>query len=91
MKALAFTAYFVFVDLLILIDTGIAQQATGSLPQVITGSSGGVIILPRQAGSKDAPDIAPATGPSFKLQSDRSESLPVERPAPPNGPGGKRR
>ena len=90
MKALAFTAYFIVVALLILIDAGIAQQTTGSLPQVITGSSG-VIILPRQAGSKDAPDIAPATGPAFRLQSDRSEPLPSERPAPPNGPGGKRR
>jgi hypothetical protein len=76
MKAVVFAACFIVIALVIRIDAGIAQQTTGSLPQVITGSSG-VIILPRQAGSKDAPDIAPLIGPTFKLQSDRS-SKPLQ-------------
>lgn len=77
MKALAFAAC---ISLLTLVDA-VAQQSP-SKPEVI-GITGSTITLPRQAGSKDAPDVSLAQSTDFKLQSDQSKSATIPQSSSP--------
>jgi hypothetical protein len=87
MKALAFAACISLLTIIV----AAAQQSPPLKPEVI-GVTGSTIILPRQAGSKDAPDISLVTH-GFKLQSDHSESLtiPQSSPTKPKGTQGTSR
>jgi len=49
-------------------------------PEVIRGATG-TVVLPRQAVSKDAPDVSLAPPVAFELQSERSENWIVEQGA----------
>ena len=59
MKACAFVAFWgAFISLLSVAES-LAQQTSTPKLEVIRGT-GSAIILPRQAGSKDAPDVSSA-------------------------------
>jgi hypothetical protein len=79
MKASAFVAVLILFALLP-ISQGLAQQTAASTPEVIRGAAS-TIVLPRQAGSKDAPDVSLAGSTVFEPQSDRSEVWIVEQGA----------
>jgi hypothetical protein len=79
MKASAFVA-FSFVFVLVTTSEGLTEQTSVSKPEVIRGAAN-TIVLPRQAGSRDAPDVSLARSAVFELQSDRSETWIVEQGA----------
>ena len=73
MKACAFVAFWgAFISLLAVAES-LAQQTSTPKLEVIRGT-GSAIILPRQAGSKDATDVSPLRSNTFELQSGRSEN-----------------
>ena len=73
MKAFAFVASWGALISLLSIVEGLAQQTSTPNLDVIRGT-GSVIIFPRHAGSKDAPDVSPVRSKAFELQSGRSEN-----------------
>ena len=79
MKALAFVA-FLFVFASVTTSAGLAEQTSVSKPEVIRGAAN-TIVLPRQAGSRDAPDVSLARSAVFSLHSDRSETWITEQGA----------
>ena len=63
MKAFAFAlCRGVLISTISVVDDGVAQSAGRPTVQVIA-ISGGAYVLPRQAGSKDAPDVFFAAPP----------------------------
>ena len=72
MRALSASRWGV-VGLIALTNAGLAQQPAGSKPEVISITGIGVV-LPRQAGTKDAPGISLATPTAFELQSATSQT-----------------
>jgi len=79
MKASAFVAFLMLLAFLMMRDSR-AERASASKPEVIRGAAS-TIVLPRQAGSRDAPDVSLARSAVFELQSDRSETWIVEQGA----------
>jgi len=70
-------------------DAGLAQQSAESGPAVhsITGIG---VLLPRQAGSKDAPDISLSRPNTFELQSGTSAPWISESGGTTGSTGGSR-
>ena len=89
MKALAFALFSSGIVSTATINDGLAQPtATAVKPQVysVTGST---VILPRQAGSKDAPDVTFSVQPS-RVQNDRPKGGSSEAVTPADVPGNRR-
>jgi hypothetical protein len=74
------------VALISLGNAGLAQP-NASKPEVV-GIPGIGALLPRQAGSKDAPDISISKENTFELQSGTSKPWVDESAGTPSGAGG---
>lgn len=79
MKAIAFAACCGTLVSCISIDSGMAQTSPAR-PQVFS-IAGTTVMLPRQAGSKDAPDI-PLAPPITSVEPERSGSPITEMASP---------
>ena len=79
MKALAFAACCGTLVSFISIDSGMAQKSP-TKPQVFS-IAGTTVMLPRQAGSKDAPDV-PLAQPITSVEPQRPGSAITEMASP---------
>jgi hypothetical protein len=89
MKALAFASFLSGIVWTVLINDGLAQPTATTVKPQVYSISGNTVILPRQAGSKDAPDITFSVSPSGG-QNDRPQGGTPDALSPADVPANRR-
>ena len=95
MKALAFALFSSGIVSTATINDGLAQPTATTVKPQVYSVTGSTVILPRQAGSKDAPDITFSVSPSGGQNdrprgNDRPQGGSSEAVTPADVPGNRR-
>ena len=88
MTAMAFALCASLLALALMAGDGAAQSSDQPKPQIVT-VTGGAYVLPRQAGTKDAPDVIFRT--TADARQERTDRGITEQSGPGSVPGSKRR
>ena len=89
MKSLACALFWSGIVSTATINDGLAQPTGATVKPQVYSVTGTTVILPRQAGSKDAPDVTFSTSPS-RSQSDRPQGWSSDALTPGDTPGNRR-
>ena len=90
MNAIAFALCASLLALTLMAGDGAAQSSGQPKPQIVT-VPGGAYVLPRQAGTKDAPDVTFRITPVVDAQQERTDRWISEQSSPGSVQGGRRR
>jgi hypothetical protein len=89
MNAMAFALCASLLALVLMAGDGAAQNSGQPKPQIVT-VTGGAYVLPRQAGTKDAPDVTFKTTPVADAQRERTDRWIAEQSGPGSVQGRRR-
>ena len=90
MNAMAFALCASLLALTLMAGDGAAQNSGQPKPQIVT-VPGGAYVLPRQAGTRDAPDVRFQITPVVDAHQERTDRWISEQSSPGSVQGGRRR